>query len=221
MELHEKTREELTAIAKELGLKFTKATSDANLKDMIERSAIEKTIRMEEETRQKLMMEYDIKKGLAEVQVAADKIKMPIEIPKDPTLQDVIRLKELVGIKSKEPIPSPETIAIEKSKKVYAIFRNMEQEDLDVAFNKGDKYNFHLWPNKIHVLPAWLITNLRSTAVSPKYEIVYNKVTGNKESKRVGSKPRFVFEVIGDAPPEAPFGVVLDEKILSKLTQTV
>ncbi|KKL05118.1 hypothetical protein LCGC14_2609270, partial [marine sediment metagenome] len=40
-----------------------------------------------------------------------------------------------------------------------------------------------------------------------------------EECKRVGSKPRFSFEYLGEAPQDAPFGLVTDTKILDKLKQ--
>jgi hypothetical protein len=59
--------------------------------------------------------------------------------------------------------PSPETVAIEASQKVYATFLNEENPGADgelgtdVKFFKGEKYMFHLWDQQRHVLPQCLV----------------------------------------------------------------
>lgn len=64
----------------------------------------------------------------------------------------------------KKTHPSPETVAIENSPKVYATFVNMEnpgqdgEMGADVAFTRGDQYHFHLWDGQEHVLPECLIS---------------------------------------------------------------
>lgn len=131
---------------------------------------------------------------------------------------------ELLGIDpNTKRKPSPETLAIEASKKVYAIFNNREEEGLDITINKGGKYTFHFFDNKVHVVPEWLVKHLREKCLSPRYEMRKNPATGNTESVLASSKPRFLFEVLGDAPKDASFGIVLDDKVLEKLgvTQTV
>ena len=177
-----------------------------------------------------------MKRDIAEIQAEAALRGIPIDVPKEPTIADVIRLKKELNLMINEPKPSPETVAIEASKKVYARFHNREQEDMDVTFCPGGKHWFHLWPEKIHILPEWLIGHLRRVARFP----IYGKVaapnpqgvkTGDtiEKSGRVSWKQRFLFEVINDdkgqpvkVPDNASFGVVLDEKRLSKLEpQTV
>lgn len=245
MELHEKSKPELIEMAKELGLKVhwnigeetlrNRIKAATSLRDTTEENnnqteqAIEKQddqavmecrIRAEEAVRAKLKAENRMKQDIAELQATAAMNKVPLVIPDEPTLADITRLKKELGIKIKQPKPAPETIAIEKSKKVYAVFHNQEERDVDVAFQKG-AYRFELWPEKIHVLPEWLFGNLRETAVAPIYGRVEDKRTGHEVSERIGSRQRFLFEVIGDAPPDAEFGVVLDEAILAKLKQPV
>ena len=59
--------------------------------------------------------------------------------------------------------PSPETIAIEASPRVYAKFLNIENPGADgelgadVKCWKGEKYLFHLWDQQRHVLPQCLV----------------------------------------------------------------
>jgi len=61
--------------------------------------------------------------------------------------------------------PSPETVAIETSRKVYCTFVNMENPGqdgapgADVRFWKGDKYEFHLFDQQRHVLPLCLVVS--------------------------------------------------------------
>ena len=219
MELLTKSREELLGYAEKLKLEFPKNISDDKLRDMIETEAIKKSVEMEEAARLRLQEQSRMKRDIAEIQAEAAIRGIKIDIPKEPTMVDIIRLKKQLNLMIKEPKPSPETIAIEKSKKVYAIFHNREQEDMDVPFCPGGKHWFHLWPERIHIIPEWLIGHLRKTARYPVYEKV---VSGGKETtQRTGFKQRFLFEVLGDAPDNASFGVVLDEKILSKLKQPV
>lgn len=177
-----------------------------------------------------------MKIDIAEIKAEAGIRGIKIDIPKEPTLVDIARLKKELNLMIKESKPSPETLAIEASKKVYAIFHNREQEDMDVTFCPGGKHWFHLWPEKVHILPEWLIGWLRKAARYPIYDktMVPNpqavKMGGTVEKVgRVGWKQRFLFEVINDdrgqpakVPDKASFGVVLDPKILSKLIpQTV
>lgn len=229
MELLTKSREELLGLAGKLKLKYPKNIPDEKLREIIEAEAIRKTVELEEKARLRLQEQSIMKRDIAEIQAEADIRGIKIDIPTEPTLVDIAKLKKELNLMIKEPIPSPETLAIEASKKVYAVFHNREQEDMDVTFNVGGKHWFHLWPEKVHVLPKWLIGHLRRTAVYPVYnkESVPNpqaiKVGGTIEKVvRVSNKQRFLFSDIAPAPVNASFGVVLDEKILSKLEpQTV
>ena len=165
---------------------------------------------------------------LAEIRAEAEFRGVTIDIPKEPTLTDIARLKKKLDIIIKEPKPSPETLAIESSKKVYAIFRNLEQADMDVKRNPGGKHWFHFWPDKVHVIPEWLIGYYSKNAIVPNYkkktvktlETAQIQDTIEKVVKGKG-RQRFSFEVLGDAPDDASFGIVTDSQILSSLEQTV
>lgn len=230
MELLTKSREELLVIGEKLKLDFPKNIPDDRLRNMIETEVIRKSVELEEKVRLRLQEQSRMKRDIADIQAEAAVRGIKIDIPKEPTLQDVLKLKKELNLMIKEPIPSPETLAIEKSKKVYAVFHNREQEDMDIPeFTVGGKYWFHLWPEKVHILPEWIINHWRKTARYPIYDktMVPNpqavKVGGTVEKVgRVGWKQRFLFEILGNAPANSSFGVVLDEKILSKLIpQTV
>lgn len=229
MELLTKSREELLELAGKLKLEFHKNITDERLREIIETEAIRKTVELEEKARLRLQEQSVMRRDIAEIQAEASVRGIKIDIPAEPTLVDIAKLKKELNLMIKEPKPSPETLAIEKSKKVYAVFHNREQEDKDDLINPGGKYWFHLWPEKVHVLPEWLIGQLRKTARYP----VYGKVTTpNPQSVKTGDtmertgrvswKQRYLFSDISPAPDNAKFGVVLDEKTLSKLTpQTV
>lgn len=224
-ELREKTREELFAIAKKLELTVAKNISDESLRSKMEFALIEQHETKVEKIREEIRAKSKLRERVAEVKASADLLGITIKIPEDPTILDVIRLEKELGIKKKIPKPSPETLAIEASKKVYAIFK--ENDDVDVHVNVGGKHNFHFWPEKIHVLPEWLINQYRSKKnpfgkhpVSVKEE-VHGHPTIAERMSPTKMRSRFTFEIIGDAPQNAKFGVVTDEKILSKLEQTV
>ena len=241
MELLTKTREELLELAERLELDVDKRVADDKLRNLIETEAIRQTEAIKQRERLKLEEQSRMERDIAEIRAEAALRSIKIDIPKEPTLADILRLKKELNLMINEPKPSPETMAIEggvdpktgkvipPSKKVYAVFHNREQGDMDVTFCPGGKYWFHLWPEKVHVIPEWLIGWLRTTARFP----IYDKVAmpnpqgvriGDtiEKSGRVGWKQRFLFEVLGDAPDNASFGVVLDEKTLAKLEpQTV
>ncbi len=231
MELLTKTRDELLEYAGKLKLEFPKNISDEKLREMIETEAIKKTVEMETSARLRLEEQSKMKRDIAEIKAEAEVRGIKVDIPPEPTLTDIVRLKKELNMMINEPKPSPETVAIEASKKVYAVFHNREQEDMDVTFCPGGKYLFHLWPEKVHILPEWLIGQLRKTARYPIYDktMVPNPQSVKmgdtvERTGRVGWKQRFLFEVINDdrgqpakVPDNASFGVVLDEKILSKL----
>jgi len=225
MELLAKSREELFELTRKLNLKVAKNISDDNLRDAIETGYIRKTVEMEETVRLKLQEESRMRQDIATIEAEAESRGITIKIPADPTLANIATLKKKLDIIIKTPKPSPETLAIENSKKVYAQFHNREQEDMDIpSFTVGGKYWFRLFPEKIHVLPLWLINHWRKTAVAPVYD---KKMVPNPEavamdgmveqSVKVGVKQRWLFEIRGDAPDNASFGVVLDKKILDKL----
>lgn len=75
------------------------------------------------------------------------------------------RLRRLGSKGNRKTHPSPETVAIETSRKVYCTFVNMENPGqdgspgADVRFWKGDKYQFHLFDGQRHVMPLCLIVS--------------------------------------------------------------
>lgn len=226
-EIHEKNREELFVIAKKLELKVAKNIDTEELRSKVERAAIERHENITAEIREKLRQKAVLKQRIAEVKASADLLKIKIEIPDEPTVLDAVRLEKELGILKKIPKPSPETLAIEASKKVYAIFRNLVQEDVDIVALPGGKYRFHFWPGKVHVMPEWLITYYRSrkntagTRPVSKYKEVHGHEKIAARMSRTEMRQRFSFEIIGDAPKDAKFGVVTDEGILSELEQLV
>lgn len=228
MELLTKTREELLGFAKKLNLEHAKNITDDKLRSMIETEAIRKSVELEEKVRIRLQEESKMRREISEIKAEAELRAIKIEIPDNPSMTEIIGLKKKLNLMIKEPKPSPETIAIEASKKVYALFRNLEQKDMDVNFCVGGKYWFHFWPGKVHIIPQWLIGYCRRQAVYPDYQkktvktLETAKVDEQVErSVRAGDEQRFTFEVLGDAPDDASFGIVLDESLLSKLKQPV
>lgn len=227
MALHDKSREELWEIGKKLGLSLMKNIDTEDLRAKVERAAIERHERITEEVREGLKAKAEIKRRVTELKVSADLAKIPITIPEESTIADVVRLEKEFGIKKKVPKPSPETLAIEASKKVYALFRNLEERDVDVIALVGGKHRFHFWHAKVHVVPEWLIQHYRSRAnpAGTRPHSEYRDVHGHDKIAAAMSptkrEARFIFETLGDAPPDAKFGVVTDEAVLSKLEQTV
>jgi len=219
MGLREKTREELLELAKDFDLNVPHNITNTVLQDRIERAAIAKTVAREEEVRAELQAKAKLRQDIAEIKATAELEGYAIEVPDNPTAEDIIKLRRQIGLKKAEPKPSPETVAIEKSKRVYAIFHNLEQDDLDIRCNPGGKYRFHFWPNRVHVIPQCLIKIFADRCVNPIYERQRDPNTGEVVSKRVGTKRRFMFEVLGQADDNASFGVVLDDKTLKKIKE--
>lgn len=147
-------------------------------------------------------------------------IKRKARLQAEAQAELALEAQKKLGLDPKKKFkPSPETIAIEKSKRKYYLFHNNEEEGVKVAFRKGPKHRFELFDGKIHVLPEWLVQNLRKTAIYPQYEFRKNPVTGLEESVHVGNRPRFGFDELGDAPQDADFGVVVDKEIEAQFLQ--
>lgn len=122
-----------------------------------------------------------------------------------------------LGLKGKKKIkPSPETLALEKSKRKLYTFHNLEEEGVKIALRKGEKFRVELYDGRIHCLPEWLVRNLRQTAVFPQYAQRKHPKTGLEYSAHVGNRPRFGFDELEDAPDDMPFGVVIDHKLEAK-----
>lgn len=138
------------------------------------------------------------------------------------------RKKDVERLLSLDPAtkakPSPETIAIANSKKVYAVYYNRtEDKNTDIEFNKGCTHTFHLYDRYIHVLPQCLIDEAEDpdnpagkTPVHGTRKDLNPNVIGER-SVIIGHESRFDYKVVGDAPQGVPFGVVLDKAIYKQL----
>ena len=192
-----------------------------------EAEKIDLRMKYEEEARQKFKVARQIQLDRASIIAESESAGVVIDLPEKPTELDLARARTKLGIEKAEVKPSPETLAIEASKKRYYTFRNLEQSDAAHTVNTGGKYYFNLIPGQIHVLPEWLIRFCRRKAVTPKYERVPTGVTPGPdtvgqiavECKRVGGEPRFLFDDLGEAPQDAPFGLVTNTEILSELLE--
>lgn len=191
-----------------------------------EAKSIEARLRFEEETRDKIRSERQLITDIAQITAESESQCIPITLPENPTELDLARARETLKIKKTEVKPSPETLAIEAGKRGYYIFTNREQEDAKHTTCLGGKYFIDLVPDQIHVLSDFHIRFWKKHAVVPQYERVSTGVvagpntTGQvvEKSQRVKDKPRFIFEFVGEAPQDAPFGLVTDTKILDELT---
>ncbi len=194
-----------------------------------EAASIEARLRFEEETRDKIRAERRIITEKAELIAESESLNIPIDLPDTPTELELAKARRTLGVKKKEERPSPETLGIEAGKRGYYIFTNREQDDASHTVNLGGKYVIHLIPDQIHVLSDFHIKRWRQCAVVPEYKRVDTGVTASDETagrlmqecKRVGGKPRFAFEYLGEAPQDAEFGLVTNKKILEGLTSTV
>ena len=119
--------------------------------------------------------------------------------------------------------PSPETIAIANSKKVYVVYYNRtDDKGTDIQFNKGCTHDFHLYDRLIHIMHQCLIDEAEDldnpTGKTPIHGTRKETAPGviGERSVIVGHESRFDYKVLGDAPQSAPFGVILDEDIYKK-----
>ncbi len=189
-----------------------------------EAGKIEARLKYEFEVQEKFRAERQKQIDRATIVTESESLKIPIDLPENPTELELAKARQLLGMKKLEVKPSPETIGIESSKRGYYIFTNREQDDASHTVNLGGKYPIHLIPDQVHVLSEYHIKAWRRIAVSPVYERV--PVPGppregqmGEECKRTGGKPRFAFEYLGEAPQDAPFGLVTDTKVLDGLKQ--
>lgn len=152
-----------------------------------------------------------------------------VDLPENATELQIARARVKLGIEKTQEKPSPETVAIEASKRNYYEFMNIEQRDASHSTNPGGKYMIHLIAGQIHVLTEWHVKHFKKKAVTPVYErrdtgIEAGPNTVGKlaqECVKVRGEPRWMFEYLGEAPQDAPFGLVTDVKILNELRQTV
>ncbi len=189
-----------------------------------EAKKIETRLRYEDEMREKFKRERQLTIDTASIIAESETLNIKIDLPKNPTELDLARARTKLGIKKIEVKPSPETIGIESSKRGYYVFTNREQDNAAHTVNLGGKYTIHLIPDQIHVLSEFHIKTWRRIAIVPTYERV--PVPGpavegqmGEECRRVGGKQRFAFEYLGEAPLDAPFGLVTNVKILNELKQ--
>lgn len=204
--------------AKNLGIDTGGMNKDEIVK-AIQRKQIADTVRIEAEEREKLRIEYRLKQERSEIIAESEALAIPVDLPDPCTELDLAKARQKLGMEKKKVKPSPETIAIEASKKNYYIFRNLEQHDVDISCNVGGKYHFDLIPDKIHCLPDYLLEHMRIKAVVPVYSRVPRGDGKGENTVKTGEKSRFTFEFIDEAPIEAEFGVVLDEALVKKLLQ--
>ncbi len=183
---------------------------------------IDARLKYEEEARQKFKHDRQVKLDRASITAESEAAGIPIDLPENPTEIELARARTKLGIEKTIPKPSPETLGIEASKRGYYIFTNREQDDAAHTTLLGGKYTINLIPDQVHVLSEYHIKKWRQIAVVPTYERVPvpgEPVEGQmgEECKRVGGKQRFAFEFLGEAPANAPFGLVTDSKVLDKL----
>jgi len=194
-----------------------------------EAKSIEAKLKFEEEVRERIKAERALTTERARIIAESESLCIPIDIPEVPTELDLARARRKLGIEKKAVKPSPETIAIEASKRGYYIFTNREQDDASHTVNLGGKYVIHLIPDQVHVLSEYHVKKWHQIAVTPVYGKVQTGVIPSgdtvgrpvEECRRTGSKQRWSFEYLGEAPQEADFGLVTDSKILKELTAPV
>ena len=186
---------------------------------------IDERLKYEEDAREKFRVARQIQIDRASIIAESETAGIVIDLPEKPTELELARARAKLGIEKLEVKPSPETLAIEKSKRGYYIFTNLEQDDAAHTVNPGGKYYINLIPNQILVLSEWHIKFFRQRAVTPVYKRVPTGVDPGpdtvgkmaEECRRVSGKPRFAFEKLGDAPDDAPFGLVTDVEVLDEL----
>ncbi len=205
-----------------------------------EAAKIDARLKYEEDAREKFKVARQIQIDRASIVAESESLKIKIELSEKPTELELAKARRLLGMKKIEVKPSPETVRIEggihpitgktilPSPRGYYKFTNLEQDDAAHTVNPGGKYLIHLIPDQIHVLSEWHIKFFGQKAVTPIYKRVSTGITPGpdtvgkmaEECKRVGGKPRFSFEKVGDAPDDAPFGLVTDIEVLDELRVT-
>jgi len=191
----------------------------------IQRKQIQDTERIRIEVREKLMQEYRLKQDRADIIAESESLGILVTLPEVCTELDLAKARRDLGMKKLIPKPSPETLAIEASKKNYYIFRNLEQADVDISCNVGGKYRFDFIPDQLHCLPEYIFHFMRQRAVVPVYKRVKHEATKEGDfgetTVQDGVRPRFTFELIAEAPQETPFGVVYDKSLKDRLMKKV
>ncbi len=211
MNTDEMTTEQLKQTAKSLNIAVGPNIKADTLRDKIGSALMYKQVRLEEEARQKIRLEYEMKTAMAEIRETAREANVTLEYPDEPTPADIVRLKRKLGMEILKPRPSPETLAIEKSKRAFYKFTNVADPKLDVNPNVGGKYFFHLFPGKTHCLPAWVVKFWEKKCRTPEYKKVVDPVDGVEKHVRdtENEAQRWIFEFKGDAPDGHEFGIVI------------
>lgn len=196
-----------------------------------EAKAIRARLLAEEEIRDQIRAERAIINEHARITAESETLKIPSGLPLVEVCSeiDLARARTKLSMTKLEVKPSPETVAIENSQRGYYIFTNREQDDAAHTVNPGSKYTIHLIPDMVHVLSKFHIDFFRQKAVYPVYKRMPTGVVpgpntvGQAAEKcvRVAGKPRFAFEYLGNAPDDAEFGMVLDQKILEEIIPKV
>ena len=189
-----------------------------------EAKKINARLQYEEEARQKIKREHEIKIERASILIESESLRIKVDLPENPTELQLAKARQTLGIKKKEVKPSPETVGIESSKRRYYVFNNQEQDDASHSHNLGGKYPINLIAGQIHVLSEFHVRTWRRIAITPIYgrvPVPGPEVEGQmkEECKRTGSKARWLFEDLGEAPQDAPFGLVTNVKVLNELKQ--
>ena len=184
--------------------------SDEQLRDVGKRYQFEIPVKAKgKELRDLVQIEmHKYRMQLEEKAKAERKVEMAVKLGLDPQT------------KAK---PARETVDILNSPKVYVIFRNLEEEGMDVPFNRGGTHEFHLWDGFIHVMPKSVIDDLKNPDTPSGMRPVYAQrphatLPGMMIDQIVGHKRRFGFESIDKKPPaNSQFGVVLDSKLYEEI----
>ncbi|KKN38107.1 hypothetical protein LCGC14_0756630 [marine sediment metagenome] len=202
-----------------------------------EAKKIDARLKYEEEAREKFKVARQVQIDRASIVAESESLKIKVELPENPTELELAKARLALGMKKVEVKPSPETVRIEggvhplsgktipPSPRGYYVFTNLEQDDAAHTVNPGGKYLIHLIPDQIHVLSEWHIKFFEQKAVTPIYKRVPTGIVPSKdtvgqmaeECRRTGGKPRFSFSKVGDAPDDAPFGLVTDIEVLDEL----
>lgn len=203
MELFNKTKEQLLDIAKDLNMQIPPKIGLDKLRRKIDREILKRRIQDEAAAHAEATAE-------AKVALGIDDSK-----PMKPSL-------EYVGIYGGiNPLTGEK---VEPSERRYYVFTNQASPDADEQMIPGGVF-FHLFPNRLHVLPVYIVRGWQQTCRKPRYEDVEDPTAGprgmgGKVSKIVGYTQMYSFEDRGHAPDDAEFGVVLDEAILSKYMES-
>lgn len=220
--------EQLIAQAKAGTLPADKVETEVSLTDN-EAAKIDAEMKYRFEAEEKIREQRRIQTEKAGIVAESEQLKIAVDLPENPTELQLAKARVKLGIEKTQVKPSPETVAIEASKRNYYEFMNIEQRDASHSTNPGGKYMIHLIAGQIHVLTEWHVRFFKQKAVSPVYERVETGIEPGpntvgklaQECRKVRGEPRWMFEYLGEAPQDAPFGLVTDMKILNELRQPV